>query len=222
MQLGLSADELLSTTRAVRKRLDFDREVAKETVEECLELALQAPTGGNAQSWAWVMVRDPEIKRKIGDHYRSFFAVYRENLENTHAAGDPRSIHWERMLESGSYLAENIHRAPWLVVPCIEGPLGRTDTGTGAFAQAMTWASIYPAVWSFMLALRERGLGSCLTTNHLAYEREVAELLGIPYERVNQAGLLPVAYTKGSAFRPAPRVELSSVTHLDRWGSSPS
>jgi nitroreductase len=217
MRLQLSPDELLSTTRAVRRRLDFDRPVEREVLLECLELALQAPSGGNSQPWSWVLVEEPGAKQAIGDLYRKFFSVYLANAQNTYPAGDPRSVGWDSLVGSGEYLAEHIHRAPWLVIPCVESPLGRADTGTGAFAQAMFWGSVYPAVWSFMLALRERGLASCLTTNHLAYEREVAELLGIPYDRVNQAGLLPVAYSKGTEFRRAARLPVASVVHIGQW-----
>jgi nitroreductase len=217
MRLQLSPDELLSTTRSVRRRLDFDRPVEQSVLLACIDLALQAPSGANSQPWAWVLVDGPREKQAIGDLYRKFFSIYVANAQNTYAAGDPRSASWDSLVESSAHLAEHIHRAPWLVIPCVESPLGRADTGTGAFAQAMVWGSIYPAVWSFMLALRERGLASCLTTNHLAYEREAAEVLGIPYDRVNQAGLLPVAYSRGTSFRRAPRLPTASVVHIGRW-----
>jgi nitroreductase len=212
MKLGLDADQLLTTTRAVRRRLDLDRPVSRAILEECIEIALQAPSGGNQQGWRWLLVSDEEKKRAIADYYRRFYAVYREHRRNL----DPEL--WDRIGGAADTYAATIERAPWFVLPCIEGPMGRAGEGSGAYVQANTWASIYPAVWSFMLALRERGLATCLTTNHLAYEREVAELLGIPFDSVNQACLLPVAYAQGTDFRPANREPLESVVHLEQWG----
>lgn len=214
MKLGLGADELLTTTRAVRRRLDFDRPVARETLEACIEIAVQAPTGGNHQGWRWILISDPDRKLAIAELYRRFYCVYREHRKQI----DPSF--GERQLRSGDAFAANLERAPWFVIPCIEGPMGRAGAGTDSYVQANTWASIYPAVWSFMLALRERGLATCLTTNHLAYERDVAELLGIPFATVNQACLLPVAYSQGTDFRPAARRPLSSVIHRERWGAA--
>ena len=211
MKLGLSADEVLTTTRAVRRRLDFERPVARETLEACIEIALQAPNGGNHQGWRWILVSDAEKKQAIADLYRRFYSIYRKHRRQADSSFD------EKQLRLGDTFASHIEHAPWFVIPCIEGPMGRADTGSASLVQANTWASVYPAVWSFMLALRERGLASCLTTNHLAYEREVAELLGIPFETVNQACLLPIAYSKGTNFRPAPRRPPASVIHLEGW-----
>jgi nitroreductase len=213
MKLGLEADELLTTTRAVRRRLDFDRPLDRAILEECIEIALQAPSGGNQQGWRWVLISDEKKKRAIADCYRRFYAVYKEHRRRQ----DPAL--WDRVGETADAYAANIERAPWFVLPCIEGPLGRAGDGSGTYVHANTWASIYPAVWSFMLALRERGLATCLTTNHLAYEREVADLLGIPFDTVNQACLLPVAYARGIDFRPAKRASLESVVHVERWGT---
>lgn len=214
MKLKLSADELLTTTRAVRRRLDFDRPVSRDVLEECLGIAMQAPSGGNLQGWRWLLISDPAKKAAIADYYRRFYAVYREHRRDA----DPAM--WERTGPIADAYAENLERAPWFVLPCIQGPLGRAGDASGVYAHANTWASIYPAVWSFMLALRERGLATCLTTNHLAFEREIAELLDIPFESINQACLLPVAYSRGTDFRPAPRIALDSVVFLDRWGES--
>ena len=151
-----------------------------------------------------------ETKRRIAELYRRFYAVYREHRIRNDPLFEPRVANADRF-------ARNLERAPWFVIPCIEGPMGRADEGSGVLMQVNTWASIYPAVWSFMLALRERGLASCLTTNHLAFEREAAGLLGIPFERVNQACLLPVAYARGAEFRPARRKSASEVVHLGAW-----
>ena len=168
MNLGLSADEVLTTTRAVRKRLDFDRPVSRELVEECVDIAQQAPTGSNMQGWRWVFVDDPDKKRGIADLYRANFFPYVEAGRGDSPAG-------ERILDSAVYLAENFERAPVLAIPCHAGRLGE---GSSTFEQASSWGSIIPAIWSFMLALRERGLGSAWTTLTLPNEREVAEIVG--------------------------------------------
>ncbi len=215
MKLGLSADELLTTTRAVRRRLDFDRPVSRGVLEECIEIAMQAPTGGDQQGWRWILISEARTKTAIAEHYRRFYAVYREHRRDA----DPTS--WEKTGPIADAYAANLERVPWFVIPCIEGPMGRAGDESGVYVHANTWASIYPAVWSFMLALRERGLATCLTTNHLAYEREVADLLGIPFDTINQACLLPVAHAQGTDFRRAARKPVESVVHLERWGTRP-
>ncbi len=212
--LQLSAEEALTTTRSVRKRLDLERAVAFSDIRDAIEVALQAPSGGNVQSWTWIAIDDKEIKMQVADLYRKFYAIYREHMTQ-HTSDDSRSV--SRMQESGDHLAAHLHRVPWLVIPCITGPVGRADTEMAAFGQATTWASIYPAVWSFQLALRNRGLASCLTTNHLAYEREVAELLGIPFETTNQAALIPVAHALGTKFRRAERKPPGEVLRRNGW-----
>jgi nitroreductase len=214
--LGLGADAVLTTTRSVRKRLDFDRPVDRSTVEECLEIALQAPTGSNRQGWQFVVVEDPDKKSALQHIYARNFAIYAANPASAdYEPGDPRHAQRDRVTESAVYLAENFHRAPMLLVPCIEGNLDRVP----AFAGASAWGSILPAVWSFMLALRERGLGSAWTTIHLMNggDAEAAELLGIPHPGFTQAGLFPIAYTKGTDFKPADRLPLDTVLHWDRW-----
>ena len=214
MELNLSADEVLSTTRAVRKRLDFDKPVSREVIEECLQLALQAPTGSNTQGWQWVFVTDPAKKQALADIYAKNFALYRNfAAATTFEEGDLRGEQKDRVTDSAQYLADNFHRVPVLMIPCITGNLD----GVPSFAGASMWGSILPAVWSFMLALRARGLGSAWTTLHLAREREVAELLGIPYDTCTQAGLFPIAYTKGTDFQPASRVPATDVTHWNTW-----
>ncbi|HZU65662.1 MAG TPA: nitroreductase family protein [Ktedonobacteraceae bacterium] len=217
--LNLSPDELLSTTRSVRKRLDFSRPVEPELIRECLELATQAPTGSNSQGWHFVVVTDAQQREALGAIYRKGWATYLERI----AAGNPMRADQRltreqaktlmRVRDSSQYLADHMHEVPVLVVPCI---WGRTD-GLNVTAQASTWGSILPAVWSFMLAARARGLGTCWTTIHLFYEQEAAQVLGIPYERVMQAALIPVAHTIGTDFKPAPRVPLESIVHWERW-----
>ena len=215
MKLNLTADELLTTTRSVRKRLDFDRPVERAVVEECLEIALQAPTGGNTQGWHWVVVADEASKQVIGEIYRTRFYAYREQPAPQYKAGDSRAARLDKVIDSASYLADNFHRAPLMLIPCM---WGRYDGLAGSDA-AGAWGSLLPAMWSFMLALRERGLGSAWTTLHLINggERRTAELLGIPFDKVTQGGLLPIAYTIGTDFKPAKREPLEKILHWDRW-----
>jgi len=212
--LDLTPDQLLATTRSVRKRLDFTRPVEPEIIRECLELALQAPTGGNRQGWQFVVVTDPAKRQALGDIYRRGWSTYKQQTATLRPPSDPARLQTQlRVLDSADYLAEHIHEAPVLLIPCIKG---RTD-GQPSIAQSGQWGSILPAVWSFMLAARARGLGSSWTTVHLFFEQDAAQLLGIPFEKVMQAALVPVAYTKGADFSPAPRDPLDTVLHWDAW-----
>jgi nitroreductase len=202
--LDLTPDQLLSTTRSVRRRIDLTRPVERELVQECLDLAFQAPSGGNVQSWHFVLVTEPARKQAIADLYR------RSKREN-----DPPEIapEHQRMMDASAYLAEHLHEVPTLVVPCIEGRI----EGASLMVQAVTWGSILPAVWSFMLAARARGLGTTWTGLHLAYEREAAEVLGIPYDDVMQVALIPVAHTIGTDFKPGPRAPSEGRIHWETW-----
>jgi nitroreductase len=217
--LDLSPDELLTTTRSVRKRLDFSRQVEPEVIQECLEIAAQAPTGGNRQTWHFVVVTDAQQRLALGDIYRRGFALYLQRILSANptsalkALSPDRRATLERVRDSSQYLADHMHEVPVLVIPCI---WGRVE-GLSAVDQAGMWGSILPATWSFMLAARARGLGTCWTTVHLYYEQEAAEVLGIPYEKVTQVGLIPVAYTLGTDFKSAARVSLDSILHWDRW-----
>jgi nitroreductase len=215
MDLELTADELLSTTRSVRKRLDLERPVERSVIEECVELAIQAPTGSNAQGWHFVIVTDPDLKRQVAEHYAAGFDPY---FAGTGPGGwdpaDPRGQRQAAVSESAKYLRDHFHEVPAMLIPC---QWGRVPDGAPTIAHAGYWGSILPAVWSFMLALRARGLGSAWTTLHLTREREVAELLGIPYDTCTQAGLFPIAYTKGTDFKRAVRVPAAEVTHWDGW-----
>jgi nitroreductase len=199
-----AVDHLLSTTRAVRKRLDLDRPVPPEIVEECLRLAIQAPTGSNRQGWHWVVVTDADERAALADMYRAGFGPYMDRARSG-------SEGMTRVGESALWLAERLEQVPVHVIPCIE------DYTKGS-AHAGVWASIYPAVWSFQLALRSRGLGSVLTTLHLPRANDAAELLGIP-DGVLQAGLVPVAYYTGDDFKPAKRHPVESVSSWNRWGN---
>ena len=215
MRLNLTADEVLSTTRSVRKRLDFDRPVERAVVEECLEIALQAPTGSNTQGWHWIVVEDAAKRKALADIYKENFALYASMPGREYAAGDTRGERMDAVRDSAWYLAENFHRAPLLLVPAIEGRLDNLPS----FMTASAWGSLLPAVWSFMLALRERSMGSAWTTIHLMNggEEKAAEILGIPHATISQAGLFPIAYTVGTDFKPAKREPLSKVLHWDTW-----
>ncbi len=219
-QLNLSNDELLSTTRAVRKRLDFDRPVEQSVLMECMELALQAPSGSNAQNWHFVFVTDAEKRAQIAELYRTAFTGYAESPMSAAAvhADDPTMADTQaRVMSSAQYLADNMHRAPVFFIPCAAGRIDQLSGEGANVAQSSTFGSVIPAAWSFMLAARARGLGTCWTTLHLMHERTVAEIIGLPYDEVTQIALIPVAYTKGTDFKPAPRKPMDGVVHFDTW-----
>jgi nitroreductase len=203
-----TVDELLSTTRAVRRRLDVARPVEREIIFECLQLAIQAPTASNDQNWRWMVITDADKRAAIAEIYRSLGEEYLAHAAKT--VSDPQT---RRVYESGLALTGILADVPVHVIPCIEG---RFD-GNSLPVAASAWASIIPAAWSFLLALRSRGLGSVWTTLHLVREREVAELLGIP-DTVTQAALFPVAYTIGTDFKPAARPSVSTITSWNTWG----
>ena len=216
-KLNLSADEVLTTTRAVRKRLDFDRPVEMEVIRECLQVALQAPSGSNTQDWQFLVVTDPEKIAKIAEFYRSAFADYEASdfQPTAHHKGDAEMEQTQvRVLSSAKYLAENLHRVPALLIPC--STIRPDLPGMPLSAIAGITGSIIPATWSFMLAAREYGIGTCWTTLHLEFEKEIAALLNIP-ETVAQIALIPIAYTKGTDFKPGPRTDLDKSLHIDSW-----
>lgn len=214
MTLNLSVDEVLTTTRSVRKRLDLDKPVPREVLMECLDLALQAPTGSNAQGWQWVFVEDADKKKTIADIYNAGAAWYRSMPRAEYPEGDVRRERMEFVTDSALYLAEHLHEVPVLMIPCLQGRVEQRPQLSSSF-----WASLFPAAWSFCLALRSRGLGSCWTTFHLIEdgERQAAEVLEIPYDEYSQGGLFPIAYTKGTDFRPAKRLPGEAVTHWNSW-----
>jgi nitroreductase len=203
--LQLTPDEVLSTTRAVRRRLDLERPVEREVLEECLRLGQQAPVAGYQENWHFVVVTDPGKRAALGELWRSFAVKY--------LGGERPEAGGSRLLDSVWHLVDHIGDVPVHVIPCIEG---RTDEKSVPM-QASRFGTIVPAVWSFMLAARSRGLGTCWTTFHLAHEREAAELLGIPYDDVMQVALVPVAYTVGTEFKPARRKPLDEIVHWDGW-----
>ncbi|HMO57410.1 MAG TPA: nitroreductase family protein [Roseiflexaceae bacterium] len=202
-----SIDHLLTTTRSVRKRLDFSRPVEPEVIERCLEIAIQAPSGSDRQGWHFVVLTDPAVKAGIAELYRTSFNSY---IGSSAPTGDgPRNA----IRDSSIYLSERMHEVPVLVLFCYEG---RAEQGP-PMMQAGLYGSILPAAWSFMLALRARGLGSAWTTLHLKYEREAAALLGLP-DHLTQAVLIPVAYYTGKDFRPAGRTPATERTSWNHWG----
>ncbi len=212
-----AADKLLTTTRSVRKRLDLDRPVPPELIAECIEVALQAPTGTNAQNWSFVVVTDPAKRAAIADFYRKAGEMmagsgYPPPLEE----GDPREHVMPKVMESAMYLGTVLEQVPVFVIPCVQG---RVEEVPMVAAQASTYGSILPAAWSFMLAARARELGTVWTTIHLFFEKEVAELLEIP-DDWTQTALFPVAYYTGDDFKPGHRLPAEQMTHWDSWGGT--
>jgi nitroreductase len=202
-------DRLLTTTRAVRRRLDLSRPVEREVILDCLRVAIQAPTGGNRQGWRWLVVDDAETRAGLAELYRRSFEPYiaariAEAAEGQ--ADDP-------IIRSSSYLSDHMHEVPVHVIPV---GLGRLPEGASVADTASFYGSILPAVWSFQLALRSRGLGSTWTTLHLVYEEEANRLLGMP-NTLTQMALIPVAYYTGSDFKPAPRRPVEEITYFNRW-----
>ncbi|HEY0717232.1 MAG TPA: nitroreductase family protein [Streptosporangiaceae bacterium] len=216
--LPLTPDELLTTTRSVRKRLDLDRPVPLELIRECLDLALQAPSGSNSQGWHWLVITDPATRTAIGELYRRsterYLKIRSEQLEapGAPAADSPEAAALRRLRDSSAYLGQHMGDVPVLVIACIEVH-GEWKAGA---SQTGLWGSLLPAAWSYMLACRSRELGTAWTTLHLAYEREAAEILGLP-SHVRQGVLMPTAYYTGETFRPAPRRPLDEVLHFDHW-----
>ena len=214
MSLHLSADEVLSTTRAVRKRLDLTRPVPRHLIEECVDLATQAPTGRNRQRWHFLVVTDKTQRAAVADVYRRAVHVAQgtplteNDLRRMNAHGS-----WPRIADGLQYLYDHIHRVPAIVIPAVEG---RTDHAT-VTEQAGTWGSILPAVWSFMLAARDRGLGTVWTTAQAPLEHELAAVLGVPYDDIMLAAFIPLAFTIGTDFRPARRISRDQVLHWNKW-----
>ena len=221
-QLELTVEELLTTTRAVRKRLDLQRSVPIEVIRECVGIAMQAPTGGNTQGWHFVIVQDQARRAALAELYRRAWKVYKKSpgsvfdLFETESPG-PRKDQLGRVCESADFLVEHLDRVPVHVIPCING---RVERMTGNFASvglASVYGSILPATWSFMLAARERGLGTAWTTCHLMHEDEAARILGIPYDQITQVALIATAYSKGTQFKKSLRKPIDDVLHIDQW-----
>ena len=201
-----SIDHVLTTTRSVRKRLDTTREVDMSVVRECIDLAIQAPDGGNLGKYHFLVITDPEKRATIASYYKKSFDAYLGTQKENYAG---------RIYDSASHLAENFKDVPVHILTCTEG---RVDT-LGPMMQAGRYGSILPATWSLMLALRSRGIGAAWTTLHLAYEKEIADLLDIPHD-VTQGALLPVAYYTGKDFKPGKRIPAEQRIYYDGWGAT--
>jgi nitroreductase len=211
-ELHLTPDQLLSTTRAVRRRFDLERPVEREVIEECLRLAQQAPRASNIERRAFVVVTEAEKRAGLAELWRRGMERYLERL-GAAAGSDNLQTSAGRMRAGVRFLGEHLQQVPVHVIPCVTGRLD----GLPVTAQAALWGTIAPATWSFMLAARERGLGTIWTTFHLGYEQEAAEILGIPYGEITQTALVPVGYTKGTDFKPGPREPLETFAHWNGW-----
>ena len=217
MDLDLSPRELLTTTRTVRKRLDLTKPVARDDVEECVRIGWQAPNGSNQQMYNWVLVDDPATRVEMARIYREGmdFHIAMSAQAREEGTAQPYAVDDRQDLIGASvfHLREHLHEVPVLLVPTIDGRM----ESQSIFDQAGRWGSVLPAVWNFMLALRAKGMGSAWTTIHLHKERDMAELLGIPYDEVTQAGLFPVAYTIGTDFHAASRAHSEKTIHWNGW-----
>lgn len=216
--LPLDPDQLLSTTRAVRKRLDFDRPVPDELVRECVDLAMQSPSGSNNMTMQFVVVRDEAKRKAIGEIYRQCYSIYQSMdgvyIRSIDKGDDSANAQQQRSADSADYLGDHMGDAPVLVIGCTEG--ARADGMPGMMVSSVM-GNVLPAMWSFMLAARARGLGTAWTTVHLMMEQQVADVLGIPFDTVQQVCLSPLAFTKGTDFKPAKRPPADSIIHWDAW-----
>lgn len=215
-QLTLTADELLTTTRTVRKRLDFNRPVERAAILECLAIAHQAPTACNMQNWHFIVVTDAAKRAELATIYRKGWELYLPmpfSVPNLSFENPSHQAMQSRVGDSAQYLADNIEKVPALVIPCFTG---RVEKESNAIQAAM-WGTIAPAAWNFMLAARARGLGTAWTSVHLFYEEEAAGILGIPYAEITQACLIPVTYTRGTKFKPGWREPMTTTVHWDTW-----
>jgi nitroreductase len=215
-RLGLTAEEVLTTTRAVRKRLDLTRPVPRALLVDCVRVAAQAPSGRNRQRWDFVFVDDEATRSALADVWRRGSAAgYPSGISGAGPTRAGVGEEWQRISDSAGHLSQVLHRVPVLLVPVLR--VESRDELHSIRGQAGAWGSVLPAFWSFMLAARERGLGTAWTTCHLTYEREAAEVLGIPYATVVQGGLSPVAYTVGTSFRPGARADHELFIHWNQW-----
>ncbi|MCV7260784.1 nitroreductase family protein [Mycobacterium shimoidei] len=215
--VDLSIDELLTTTRSVRRRLDLTKPVPMSLIRECLEIAVQAPTSSNLQNWGFIVVTDAAQRRAIADVYRR---TWEWILASPFAVADrfkddpARNLEQRKVSDSATYLAEHIGQVPVLMIPCVE-LIDGDITLTGENANKY-WASIMPATWNYMLAARSRGLGTTWTGVTILADAEMRAILGLP-DNVYHATTVPTAYYTGTTFRRAKRLPLDDVLHLDRW-----
>ena len=217
--LDLDPDQLLSTTRAVRKRLDFDRPVDDSLIRECVALAMQSPSGSNNMTMQFVVVRDQTKREAIGQVYADCFEIYR-SMDGVYAGSLKKETpeaqaQQDRVTDSANYLADNFGRAPAIVIAC--SAAGRIAGDMAEVMAPSVLGNILPATWSFMLAARARGLGTAWTTVGLMQEQRVADIVGIPFDEVQQVCHTPVAYTIGTNFKPAGRPAPDTIIHWDSW-----
>ena len=214
--LDLSVDDVLNTTRAVRKRLDFSRPVEDDVIRECVATAMQAPSGSNLMTMQFVVVKDAEKRQAIGEVYKQCWAIYSSTPMFAGAIkkeSESEQAQQDRVVDSATYLSEHMADAPALVLGCTAG---RVD-GAPAIMSASSMGNILPGMWSFMLAARARGLGTAWTTISLMMEKEVADIVGIPFDEIQQACLTPLAYTVGTDFKRAMRPDPDTIIHWDTW-----
>jgi nitroreductase len=197
-----SVDEVLRTTRSVRRRIDFERLVPPELLEECIGIATQAPTGIGGENWRFLVLTDAAPKAAIAE-------LYRRALERFESAGGVTAKPAQQAL------AMRLHEIPALILVCAES----RPPGESLPMQVGFYGSVLPAAWSLMLALRARELGSTWTSLHLLYADETARRLGIP-DGVTQTVLLPVGYTKDAVLSPATRKPPAEVTYWNTWGKT--
>lgn len=208
------ADKLLMTTRGVRRRIDFERPVDSAIIEQCIEVAMQAPVG-SAWITHFIAITDPDLRQQIGRHYADISHPYIDDMEATLRRGAENGseiVEVDKEISMHRWYNDNLHRAPVFVIAAMQGRYEQAD----AAKAAAVYGSNLPVVWSFMLALRARGLGTCWTTLHIRREREIASLLGIPQD-VTQTVLLPVGYYKGTDFKPVKRPPVADWLHWERW-----
>jgi nitroreductase len=215
--LDLTPDEVLRTTRAVRKRLDFSRPVEDDVIRECVATAMQAPSGSNNMTMRFVVVKDEAKRKAIGEIYHQCFEIYK-TLDGVYAGSLKKETEAEqaqqhRVTESALYLADHLGEAPAIVIACTAG---RLDSAPAMMAVS-SMGNVLPGTWSFMLAARARGLGTAWTTIALMQEQAVADVVGIPFAEVQQACLTPLAYTIGTDFKPAARPDPDTIIHWDTW-----
>jgi nitroreductase len=212
----LTVEQVLTTTRNVRRRLDMTREVPRELIEECAQVAMEAPIACNGFYPHFVVVDDRAKKAALAPLYKRAWDVYVPmpiSAPNLHFDDPLHDAQQPRVTTSATYLAEHMADVPALVIPCVTP---RVD-GFPMWIQACLWGSVLPQAWSFMLAARARGLASAWTQIHIQFEQECAEILGIDYPTVQQAALIAVAYPLGENFKAAYREPIQKFTHWNTW-----
>lgn len=202
-------DRLLTTTRSVRSRLDFDRPVDRSTIDECLEISLQAPSGGGSSAIRWIVVTDVAKRRELGELYRACNADYVAKLEAA-AAGDPTQ---ERAAASARRLTNHLADVPTIVAAAFDRWSWMQDD---VYGWSSGFGSSYPAIWSFQLACRSRGLATCLVVGALKQPDQLRDILSLP-AHFEPVCLVAVAHPDEDRFRPANRLPLREFVRDDTW-----